>query len=351
MMPSEALGGAQRPYYPQVRHSIVAALLGLSLASQGAAQARVTGIVRDTLTARPLIGAIVHLRAPSGARSTRTDETGEFVFVRVPRGTYSLAVQRLGYAPLLRPIDVAPENSEPLLLSLTRTIELDTVRVRAAPQALYGAVGRTKDLMPIAHANIQVIGPSASGKVEVDSTGHFFVAIRTPGPYVVRASASAYEAMTVSVTVAPNDGVEVSLLLDSTTAAASHRLEQAFVHFQDRMNRRRLFAAMITRAELLKTDTDDMLTALRSSPSFAARSLRFGETACVFVDGRARVGVSLRGFKPEWMEAVELYSRSGEPTGTLQLAWPAGQPCGATGLPRVTPGPDVVTWVAFWLKR
>ncbi len=330
---------------------MVALLLGLALAPRVAAQqAILTGIVRDTATKRPLIGAIVHLRAPSGTSSTRTDETGEFVFTRVRPGTYSLGVQRLGFAPVLRTVEVGFEN-EPMSVSLTRIIELDTVRVRAARQAIYGAVGKASDLMPITHAKVQVIGPSGAGKIEVDSTGHFFVPIRTPGPYLVRASASAFEATTVSVTVPPTDGVEVALLLDTATTASSNRLEQAFVNFGDRMNRRRLYAAMITRAELLKSDATDMLTALRSAPSFAARSLRFGETACVFVDGRARVGVSLRGFNPEWMEAVELYSRSGEPTGTLQLAWPAGQPCGATGLPRVTPGPDVVTWVAFWLKQ
>jgi len=328
-----------------------AILLALPLASQSAAQqqATLTGVVSDAVSARPLIGAIVALRAPSGARSTRTDETGAFVFARVPRGTYSLSVQRLGYEPVLRTIEVAFEN-EPLLISLTRITVLDTLRVRAARQAIYGAVGTARDLKPLAHATVQVIGASGVGKITVDSSGHFFVPIRTPGAYLIRASASAYEANTVSVTVPPNDGVEVALLLDTATAT-SNRLEIAFADFQERVNRRRLFAAIIPRKELLRNGDTDMLTAIRSSPSFIAKNLRFSQTACVFVDGRARVGVSLQYLDPQAVEVVEVYSRSGEASGTLERSWPPGQPCGDTGMTRVASGSDIVVWVSFWLKH
>lgn len=310
----------------------------------------VAGVVRDSVTERPLIGAIVTLRPQTGAaRSTRTDEGGAFLFARVPTGSYSLAVQRLGYEPSLRRLDVAGVV-EPVIIALSRMTQLDTVRVRAARQAIYGAVARAADMVPITEAYVQILGSSATNRIRVDSSGHFFIPVRTAGPYVVRATAKHYTANTVSITVPPNDGAEVAMLLD-TAGAANNRLEMAFSDFRDRMIRAGSYAAVVPRSEVTRNVEADLLTALQLSPSFILRNLRFGETACVFVDGRARVGMSVKGIDPADVEAVEVYSATSERSGTLSRQWPRNTPCAETGIGRVAPGSDVVQWVAIWLKH
>ena len=310
----------------------------------------VRGIVRDAATERPLIGAIVTLRPQQGAaRSTRTDDGGAFAFARVPAGTYSLGVQRLGYEPSLRTLDIAGDT-EALIIGLSRMTQLDTVRVRAARQAIYGAVARAADMQPITDAYVQLLGTSATNRIKVDSTGQFFIPVRSPGPYVVRATAKHYSANTVSVTVPSNDGAEVAMLLDTATAS-NNRLEMAFSDFRDRMLRAGSYAAVVPRTEVTRNAEADLLTALQLSPSFVVKNLRFGDTACVFVDGRARVGMSLKAVDPADVEAVEVYSAKGERSGTLSRQWPANMPCGDTGIGRTAPGSDVVRWVAIWLKH
>ena len=312
--------------------------------------AALQGTARDAATQRPLHGAIITLRPQQGpARVTRTDETGGFAFSRVAPGPYSLGVQRLGYEPWLRQLEVT-DGIAPVIVTMARMQQLDTVRVRAARQAIYGAVARARDMQPLTDAYVQVFGTSATTRVKVDSSGHFFIPIRTPGPYVVRATARHYAANTVSVTVPPNDGSEVAMLLD-TASAANNRLEMAFSDFRDRMIRQRQGSTIVPRTEVLRNAGADLLTALQMSPSFVRKNLRFGETACLFVDGRPRAGVSIKAVDPASVEAVEVYSASGEASGTLARTWPRGMPCGDTGIGRTAPGTDLVRWVSVWTRQ
>jgi hypothetical protein len=312
-------------------------------------QGSIGGVVTDAVSNRPLIGAIVTLRVPAGPRVTRTDETGAFVFARVPFGTHSLAVQRLGYDPVQRTVDAGSEPAT-VSIAMSRIAQLDTIRVRAAKQAIYGVVGTAAKLEPIRHATVQIIGTGFS-RLRVDSTGHFFAEIRTPGVYMVRANAKGYSSGTVAVTVPLNDGVEVAMLLD-TTSGADHVLAHAFADFQDRMIRVRPgTSVLVSRTELTRQGNPQMLFAIKSSPSFVKKALRFTDTACLFVDGRARPGVSLESVEPEEVEVVEVYGQGGDASGTLGRAWPGNAPCGYTGNARVHPGKDVVKWVSIWLKH
>ncbi|HYC52384.1 MAG TPA: carboxypeptidase-like regulatory domain-containing protein [Gemmatimonadaceae bacterium] len=330
---------------------LVAILCALGVGTASAQEAAtIEGRVQDAATARPLQGAIVTLRPQQGIpQSTRTDEMGRFSFSQVAGVTYSLGVQRLGYEPALRTIDASVAVA-PIVVTMTRMQQLDTIRVRAARQAIYGAVGRAKDLQPLTHAYVQLLGASATNRIPVDSTGHFFIPVRSPGPYLVRATARDYEATSVSVIVPANDGAEVAMLLDTATAT-NHRLELAFAEFRDRMIRAGTFAAVVPRTELTRNAEADLLTALQLSPSFVKKNLRFGETACVFVDGRARVFQSLKSVDPADVEAVEVYSARDERSGTLQRMWPRNMPCAETGIGRRAPGTDVVYWVSIWRKQ
>ena len=89
---------------------------------------------------------------------------------------------------------------------------------------------------------------------------------------------------------------------------------------------------------------------------------------CVFVDGIARPGATLRDFAPEDIESVEFYGAvwrniernadravaEMDPSGSLRDRWPPRTPC---GLPR-TPGEErasrsnvKVMFAVVWMKK
>jgi hypothetical protein len=313
-----------------------------------AQQVSVTGVVRDATSSAPLVGAIVTLGRAADEQATRTDASGAFAFAKIARGTYPLVVRRLGYEPSRSDLEVPA--SQPIAVVLRRVVALDTVRVQSADQGIYGAVGTSRDLRPLA-ATVQVIGAAVS-RLRTDSTGHFFAPVKTPGPYLVRATADGFTAQTVSVTVRSSDGVEVALLLDSATGPADHRLEMAFGEFADRMLQRGLASALVPRTDLTRFgDEGTLVSSIVSSRSFGVKGLHFGRSACVFVDGRPMVGVSLSAYGPEEVEMVEVYGTDADRTRTLEQRWPRNAPCGDTGVPSASPGRDVVRWVVIWLKH
>ena len=317
----------------------------LGLAQQGIT---VSGHVRDSITNQPLAGAIVSLRAGSDTRSTRTDEVGAFQFSKVDATRYTVVARRLGYEPATTIVEAGP-STEPVTILMTRVAWLDTVRVRATRQGIYGAVGRSHDLKPLPTASVDIFG--IARQVRVDSLGHFYIPVKTPGAYMMRATAPGFDAQTMSVTVQRDEGSEVALLLDSATGPASHMLEAAFADFHDRMLVRRRTSAVIPRSELTRDGDPQLLGAIRRSPSFLKVVMRFGESACVFIDGQPRPGVSVNALDPSDIEAVEAYAAGAEASGTLSRRWPHGFPCAPTGGPAVSPGSDVVHWVVIWTKR
>lgn len=91
--------------------TIFAALLLGAAAHRARAQQSVpvTGVVHDASSARPLIGAVVSFDAAGNARTTRTDETGAFMFSKVAPGAHSLSARRLGYEQVNQLVDVRAE--------------------------------------------------------------------------------------------------------------------------------------------------------------------------------------------------------------------------------------------------
>jgi hypothetical protein len=327
-----------------------AAVATLFCARVVAAQQAVTlrGSVRDSVSGRPLGGAIVGLGFTGGDRATRTDDAGEFAFSRVPVGSYSMTVKRLGYEPFVRSIDVRP-GMDSVSVALTRVFTLDTVRIRATNQGIYGAVGTAHDLRPLRSALVQVLG--GSGKISVDSSGHFYIPIKTPGAYMIRAMSRGYVTQTMSVTVRRDEGVEIALLLDSAATPESNRWDGAYADLADRMTARRNSSAIVSASELRETGYTGLVDALRRSPSFNKAVLRIGGTACVFVDGQPKPGFSLDVFDATEVEAIEAYTASSDGTGTLARRWPRGVPCPSTGEGVVAGGNDVIRWIVVWLKR
>jgi len=324
------------------------ALVGVPLRA-ALTQNVVVGTVADDATGRPLAGAIARISVGDVSRVTRTDELGEFRFANVGTGRVTLTVRLLGFDPSSLQLDVSP-SMQPASVRLHRLVVLDTVRVRAARQGVYGVVATASDLRPLPKATLKIVGVGG-GSVPLDSTGHFFVPIHTVGSYFMRAKAPGYEPQTMSVVVAPDDGVEIAFLLDTALAGPAHRLEIAMQDFDDRIKVRGLSSVLVPRTELLAHGPSSTVMALRYARSFVEKALRLSSTACVYVDGIAKPGLSLNAIDPADIEAIEAYGSSSDRSGTLSRGWPRMAPCGDTGLPFAHSGTDLVVWVTIWLKH
>lgn len=309
------------------------------------------GVVLDAATSRPIIGAIVTLSSQANRDTTRTDGTGSFAFFKIASGEYRLNVRRLGFEPSEQIVSVDTAKRVTVTMNRVATA-LDTVRVGAAAQAIYGVVATAHDLRPLAHTTVQVFGPSV-GQVTTDSGGRFFYSVRTPGSYLVRAKGPRNGSQTVSVTVPRHEGVEVALLLDSIPPRGANMLEMAYADLRGRLMRRGIGSAIVPRAELLSSGNVSLLTALQTSRSFASSALRFSDVACVFVDGQPRPSVAVVFIDAADIETVEVYSADAERSGTLAMNWPRTALCPTTGMPRVgsLSSKGVVRWVVVWLKH
>jgi hypothetical protein len=308
-----------------------------------------SGVVQDAATSRPIIGAIVTLGAAPNAQVTRTDGTGTFGFWKIASGEYQLSIRSLGFEPAEQRVSV--DSVKRLTITMRRLAALDTVRIAASAQAIYGVVATAHDLKPLVNTTVQVFGTSV-GQVQTDSGGRFFFPVRSTGPYHVRAKSPSGGSQTVSVTVERNEGVEVALLLDSIPARGTTMLEMSYADLRLRLMQRGVGSAIVPRAEILRNGNADLATAITMSPSFSRGGLRFSDVACVFVDGIPRPGVSLLGIDAAGVETVEVYAAGADRSGTLATNWPRGALCPFTGLPRTTnTANSVVRWVVIWLAR
>jgi hypothetical protein len=106
------------------------AVLGLLFAAQQlAAQARLTGIVRDASGA-PLPGVEVSVEGVK--RSATTDQSGSFRFDGLQARTTTVTARRLGYASQSSTLDLAAgDNKLPVITMVSVARQLDTVTSRA----------------------------------------------------------------------------------------------------------------------------------------------------------------------------------------------------------------------------
>ncbi|HEX2203094.1 MAG TPA: TonB-dependent receptor [Longimicrobium sp.] len=103
------------------RRSLVLALLAALLAggpaaAQAARRGAVHGTVTDAATGEPVAGAAVRLREPGRREVSHAD--GTFHFDALPAGSYTVSVERIGYAPAERRVRVAEGETARLALPL-----------------------------------------------------------------------------------------------------------------------------------------------------------------------------------------------------------------------------------------
>lgn len=158
----------------------LALLLGLAAAwprTALAQQARINGLISDSVTGAGLEGARVMLVGTSLIEVT--DRDGRYGFRSVASGNYQLRVLRVGYEPQLRTVAVAPGETGELNFALTPSaIQLDEIVVTASGEQRKLEVSNssvTIDAAKVtAEAPITEIGNLISGRaagVQVLKTG------------------------------------------------------------------------------------------------------------------------------------------------------------------------------------
>lgn len=77
------------------------------------------GLVVDSATGRPLAAAQVRLVGIG--RVERTHDDGTFRFANIPGGVYAVAVQRIGYAPVVRQVQVVDGDTTTVRIAMTES--------------------------------------------------------------------------------------------------------------------------------------------------------------------------------------------------------------------------------------
>jgi hypothetical protein len=333
-----------------MRFSIVAA--AALLLAPAIAHSQITpavGVAVDSVTGRPIEGVLMTLSGHGYSQSTATRDDGSFRFTKVTPATYTLTARRLGYARLEMSIPIE-DNGVRIKVSLVKLTNLDTV-VALPGTGIGGHVGTLNSLRPLANADISVVGIGT--RVRTDSMGRFFVPLKVPGTYVVRARTPGYEPVALSVVVPRDSTARLMLLMDTTSSQKSNAYEIAWQDFNDRARLRGSKSAIVSQAELARTGELGLMDALQRVPSVTGKQLRFGPMVCVFVDGRPASGVPIRLWDVEAVEAVEVYTgdSKSEFTGTLARA-SRGYECQPTEITDTSPtARDRIRWLVIWGKR
>src|SRR5688572_11274198 len=93
-------------------------VLAIFAAHYASGQHVLEGVITDAADNVPIIGATVYL--PDIKKGAVTDDNGKFSIENLPKGKFLLEVKYIGYASLVKTVEV--ENSVQLNLSLSATI-------------------------------------------------------------------------------------------------------------------------------------------------------------------------------------------------------------------------------------
>jgi hypothetical protein len=314
---------------------------------------------------RPLEYAQVTLDPQGAARQVRTDRDGQFGFLGVPQGQHTVRVTWVGFMPQTRTIEVGSSDVR-ADFTLIRLTVLDTVAVTAKRLGLYGSVISKDSLLPVPGARVEIIGARKADST--NSSGTFNFPELKPGSYVVRVKHPFFESRNFGVTVPVGGGTELDVVVDRGRVSRDQHLEMFYREMDSRLAFRGTHSAFVTREELRGRENTLLDAAVTFAPEFARKAMSIMSDVCVFVDGIARPGATLRDFAVEDIESAEFYGgvwrnlesnvlraiMQSDPTRSLIDRWPKKVPCGQ---PR-TPGEEAasrsivkVQFALVWLRK
>jgi hypothetical protein len=344
------------------------ALLCLLLAGAKSADAQGPVAVSGSVTneaSRPIQHALVVLDPEGQNRQVRTDREGRFNFLGVTPGPHLLRITWPGFAPEERQITVGTSGSV-TEVTLRRLTRLDTTVVTAKRTGIYGSVISMDSLLPVPGARVEIIGDRKADST--DSSGTFNFSDVKHGSYIVRIRHPFFDSRNFSVVVPVDGGTELDVVMERGRVSRDAHMEMFYREMDTRLAFRGINTALITREDLKGREKMTLDVAVQFAPEFARKSLAIMSDVCVFVDGVARPGATLRDFAPEDIEAVEFYGgpwrniirnpqaelRRMDPSRSLADRWPPRTPC---GLP-LTPGEAArskeivkVMFAVVWLRR
>ncbi len=146
----------------------------------------IVGIVKDSQTLEPIIGALVNTDPASS--SVFTDSNGAYKFENVEPGDYTVQISKSGYEKASAQITVVAgqaTQADFTLISETGTIE--------------GTVTDASTLRPLSGVNIQT--EPATISITTDSSGKYRLENIPPSNYTVKATLAGYGVVSLNVVV------------------------------------------------------------------------------------------------------------------------------------------------------
>jgi hypothetical protein len=268
----------------------------------------IAGVVRDE-QGRPLEYAQVVLDPTGVARTIRAGAGGRFRIIDVARGPHELRVSWLGYEPYERTLVVEQSITNLSIVLHRLTVALDEVTVTATRTGVWGTVISADTFEPVEGAVVDVLGDRRWDTTAAD--GRFALPSARSGPVMVRAWRPGYQRTARTVMLPRDGGVEVDLVIDTTSRKESNSAQLMWRDAELRHRWRGAGSVVITREELLRGG-GDFVTAVLRSPSAIAAGFR-GPTGCVTInysDGRPSRRLfpfEIHALPLEQIEAVELF--------------------------------------------
>jgi len=201
-------------------------ILSLTLNSYILAQGSLSGVIKDSLTDKPLIGANVFLTGTSLGSATNIE--GEFSVPGVPSGKYTLKISYIGYRPKQMPITV---TNKPIKLNVELVpdvIEGEEVVITAQASGQISAMNQQKESNTIINVVSEEKIKELPDQNAAESIG------RLPGVSILRSGGEAnkvilrgledkFTSFTIDgIKIPPTDatgrGVDLSMLSQSSLA-------------------------------------------------------------------------------------------------------------------------------------
>jgi hypothetical protein len=208
------------------------------------------GTVTDS-SGTPLPGADVYLEP--ARRSVAAGAGGNFRFTLVKPGEYTLAVRRLGMAPLRLNVQV---DSADVRVNVVMHRLVPVLPVQRSVAAAGGIIGVVVDSTDAPIVGADVVASPSQVRTVTDSTGSFFLPVPS-GKHMLRASKQGSGARMLSVTVPPDSGRRVHIQVNPRLSSA--RLHAQLSAFRERWIRRSpVGSSFHTYDDIASTDWDTL---------------------------------------------------------------------------------------------
>lgn len=339
-------------------------LLALLTAATVPAMAQdTTGVVivsvRDQ-AGQPVRDALVSIDTDSAATALRgrTSAQGIIRFPEVRVGTHAIQVVRLGYAPTYSTFTADSTETRISLELRAIAMPLDSIVVRATRTGLHGLVTtRGFELMP--HAPRPVRGATVEildhrFRARTGGDGRFSVGALGEGSYSVLVRSDGLVTRVVPVYVPPENGVDVTIVLDSMVADYQRYDDVLMRDMSRRLREANHPSALVGEHELRAPPGTSLREALREAPSAVSRGLVLKDNVtCVYVNGEPRHRMTADDILAEDVRAVEVYGL--DAYGGTMRPQPFTGFCGTSVYPglllKFTESFNVARVLVVWTKR